>query len=68
MQSIRVGGFQPPGQKHIGIQSGFRVLSRISGNKANLPNQAASAIEVQEMKSPGAGARGPHRPSLRRVL
>ena len=56
----------PPGQKHNGTKPDFRVLSRTSGNHADLISQAISAIEVQEMKSPGAGARGPHRPSPRR--
>ena len=58
----------PPGQKHNGVKSDFRVPLSISGNQAVLHNQAASAIEVQEMKSPGVGARGPHRPSLRSAL
>ena len=55
----------PPGQKHNDAKSDFRVPPSISGNQADLLIQAVSATEVQEMKSPGAGARGPHRPSLR---
>ena len=41
----------PPGQKHNGVKSDFRVLLCISGNQAVLHNQAASAIEVQEGRS-----------------
>ena len=55
----------PPGQKRNGVKPDFHVPPSISGNQADFPIQAISAIEVQEMKSPGAGVRGPHRPLLR---
>ena len=48
----------PPGQKHHGTKPDFRVPSRISGNQVGFIFQAVSAIEVQEMKSPGSGVQG----------
>ena len=48
----------PPGQKHHVTKPDSRVSPRISGNQAFFSNQAASAIEVQEMKSPGSGVQG----------
>ena len=58
----------PPGQKHHGVKSDSRGPPGLSGNQAGFLLHVISAIEVQEMKSPGAGARGPHRPSPRSVL
>ena len=41
----------PPGQKHNGTKSIFRVPPSSSGNRADLPNQVTSAIGVQRGRS-----------------
>ena len=48
--------------------SACRVPSCFCGKQVQLFTQVKSATEVQEMKSPGAGARGLHKPSPRSVL
>ena len=55
----------PPGQKHNGVKSDFRVPFCYSGNQLDSFIQAVSTKWVQGAKSPGAGVRGPHRPLLR---
>ena len=55
----------PPGQKHNGTKFIFRVPFCYSGNQFDSLCQAVSTKWVQGAKSPGAGVRGPHRPSLR---
>ena len=41
----------PPGQKRNGVKPDFHVPPSISGNQADFPIQAISAIEVQEGRS-----------------
>ena len=48
----------PPGQKHNDVKPIFLVPTGNSGNQVVLSLFVTSAIEVQEMKSPGAGFRG----------
>ena len=60
MLCIRVGVQRTPGQKRSGAEPDFYVSLCFCGNRADFTIHVVSAMEVQEMKSPGAGVRGMH--------